>query len=68
LQERTKTALIMNTIVGVPVIVALSVFTSVVSISSPAIRGLSTACLGYAVSLIFVYLSLRLLKLKKGEQ
>jgi hypothetical protein len=65
LKERTKIALIQNTFVGVPVIIAISIFNAIFATSSPLFHGLGSAIVGYLVSLIFVYLSLKLLRLER---
>jgi hypothetical protein len=65
LKERTKIALIQNTFVGVPVIIAISIFNAIFASSSPLFHGLGSAIVGYLVSLIFVYLSLKLLRLER---
>lgn len=57
MHPRTKIALAQNTVVGVPVIVAEAIFSG---LPLTEVQHIALAALGgYAVSLVFVYLTLR---------
>jgi hypothetical protein len=58
-KPRTKTALVMNCVVGIPVIVALSAWNASTHFANPAETALTNAALGFTVSLVFVWVSLR---------
>ena len=64
MQPRTKLALKMNTLVGIPVIVAETVFSQ---LPVSALGHFALASLGgYSVSLVFVWASLKLWKVSQG--
>jgi len=65
MNPRTKLALLQNTFVGVPVIAVMSVFNGLTA-SDPSIllHVAGSASLGYLTSLVFLYLSLHVFKVK----
>jgi hypothetical protein len=65
MNPRTKLALIQNTIIGVPVISALSIFNAIYAknLSGPEIL-LGSAGLGYMTSLVMLYITLRWFRIK----
>lgn len=59
MNPRTRTAITMNCVVGIPVILSLSALNALVHFPTPTETALSNAALGFSVSFFMVYLSLR---------
>jgi hypothetical protein len=65
MNPRTKLALLQNTFVGVPVIIVMSAYNGLIA-SNPSIllHVAGSASLGYLTSLVFLYASLKMFKVK----
>ena len=64
MSPRTKLALTQNTIIGVPVIIVISVFNGIFANSSAEIHALGSAVFGYSTSLVMLYITLNLFRIK----
>lgn len=65
MKPRTKLALLQNTLVGIPVILVMSLFNGATAHNPSILLHVGgSAVLGYATSLVFLYLSLRVFRVR----
>ena len=58
MKPRTKLALIQNAFIGVPVIIAISLFNGIFATASAVDHALGSAIVGFCVSFLMLYVSL----------
>lgn len=64
MNPRTKLALVQNTIIGVPVILVISIFNGVFANASALDHVVGSAVFGYSTSLIMLYATLNLFRIR----
>lgn len=64
MKPRTRLALVQNCFIGIPVIIAISVFNGIFASSSALVHTLGSAVVGFCVSFLMLYISLSTFKIK----
>jgi len=64
LNARTKLAIIQNMVIGIPVIIGISLFNGLATDASALVHTLGSAVIGFTISFLMLYASLRWLKVR----